>query len=134
MSTAAIDDYDHGSLPNNLTLSTVVPRRCVRIPTFQNDDEGQQGGINMESFIINLSPISETELPVFTPNSVEVRLFEQCVMGDVRLVNGSNDSQGRVELCFDGSFGTVCDVTPWTKDDASAVCRQLGFDIQTGTK
>ena len=46
--------------------------------------------------------------------------------GEVRLSDGADSSQGRVEICIGGVWGTICDYS-WDDLDALVVCRQLGL-------
>ena len=46
--------------------------------------------------------------------------------GAVRTVGGAYVKYGRVEVCVDGNWGTVCR-DGWTDEDAHVVCRQLGY-------
>ena len=49
-----------------------------------------------------------------------------CTNGDIRLRGGTNQYEGRVEICNNSAWGTVCDDS-WSTFDARVACRQLGF-------
>ncbi|XP_004748067.1 neurotrypsin isoform X1 [Mustela putorius furo] len=44
----------------------------------------------------------------------------------IRLMDGENKKEGRVELFINGQWGTICD-DGWTDKDATVICRQLGY-------
>lgn len=50
----------------------------------------------------------------------------ECRHGEIRLINGTNPFEGRIELCIDEQWGTVCD-DRFQIPDAIVACRQLGF-------
>ena len=49
-----------------------------------------------------------------------------CKDGQLRLVGGSSENEGRVEICYENQWGTVCN-HGWSSENARVVCRQLGF-------
>ena len=51
-----------------------------------------------------------------------------CSEGEIRLVNGNSEMEGRVEICLNDEWGTVCDQM-WDDTDAGVVCQQL--DLQS---
>ena len=51
-----------------------------------------------------------------------------CEEGTIRLVDGIIEQEGRVEVCIDSVWGSVCD-EGWDKTDAHVVCRQMGHPV-----
>ena len=49
-----------------------------------------------------------------------------CNESDVRLMDGPSKASGRIELCHNGTWGTICSDF-WDNIDASILCKQLGY-------
>ena len=61
-------------------------------------------------------------------------LNDNCSHGELRIASRSDDSEalsseGRLEICVNGVWGTICGIRYGTRD-ANVACRQLGYDDQ----
>jgi len=55
-----------------------------------------------------------------------------CTDGQLRLAGGNIKNEGRVEICLNNLWGTVCDDS-WGMTDATVVCQELGYSTQGST-
>ena len=59
-----------------------------------------------------------------------------CSHGDLRIASRTDDttarfSEGRLEVCVNGAWGTVCDYR-FGRHEAQVACDQLGYDDTGG--
>lgn len=52
---------------------------------------------------------------------------QNCTNGDIRLVGGSVQSEGRVEMCYNEQWGTICGANGDFTTYSHVICRQLGY-------
>ena len=43
-------------------------------------------------------------------------------------MDGSTSDEGRVEVCVNGEWWTVCRSSGWGEQESKVVCRQLGYN------
>ena len=90
------------------------------------------------TLLIALVPQKQCEnftdmLPISSYNPVYHSVWLVCMNGDIRLVHHNNILEGRVEVCYEGVWGTVSD-SGWGPIDAAVVCRQLGYSSSGSNK
>ena len=89
------------------------------------DDVGCFGN---ESSLLDCSAVTRHNCAHSEDAGVRCIVRRDCTDGDIRLRNGpaGRNYSGRVEVCRNEQWGTVCD-DAWDNTDASVACRQLGF-------
>ena len=55
-----------------------------------------------------------------------------CENGEIRLVDGHSEYEGRLEYCHNETWGTVCN-DEWSFTETSAVCADLGLTPRRNT-
>ena len=111
-------------LGNESSLINCSHRGLGVISTYcdHHDDVGVQCIGKCENFNLILSTlIFANPCEIIIANDVD-----DCSHGQLRLVGGSSENEGRVEICYQNRWGTICD-NGWSSEDAKVVCRQLGF-------
>jgi deleted-in-malignant-brain-tumors protein 1 len=62
-------------------------------------------------------------------SNVAIQCAADCEEGKVRLQDGTDPSNGRVEVCHHGIWGSVCS-NQWNISKACVLCKQLGFECK----
>ena len=90
---------------------------------------GQVQCTGNEGFLVNCTYINAPSYCdiFYIKAGVTCGLQPECNDTDIRLVGGSNTNEGRVEVCANGLWGTVCSYY-WRHNDAAVVCKQLGIN------
>ena len=121
----AVPPLDKVLVPYILIISTVVgmkptlPTAPTQLPLHVRTHKMLEfsAGLNVRKTIPKLN---DCVILLF------VTLTVLCNNSDIRLAGGSDQYEGRVEICFNETWGTICDGS-WSTNDANVACRQLGY-------
>ena len=119
---------DYSAVNETVTIDPLRSNNYLTtLPIFSDDlVEGD------ETFVVELRLLSSSAPVEISPSRALVVIVEvdevpdECQTGQVRLGNNATGVIGRVEVCVDGRWSTVCD-SGWDYRDAVVVCTQLGL-------
>ena len=86
----------------------------------------------LQIFLVVITPICKSFHMVFSVILYVICYADAQRYGDIRLVGGSYQWEGRVEIFISGTWGTITD-SDWTNNDAQVVCRKMGH-FKPGTE
>ena len=86
---------------------------------------------------VSISSGTSYQLPWYSPAGVicqgNTSAPTECDRGDVRLVNGSKRTEGRVEICSSGYWAIACYGSwpyRWDISKTRLICKRLGFSME----
>ena len=83
--------------------------------------------VGNETHLINCTKLTSSFF-CFHGEDVGISCEPGCVDGELKLVDGKDATEGRVEVCRAGMWGTICDNSgSWGIHEARVICNQLGF-------
>ena len=53
-----------------------------------------------------------------------------CTNGQLRLADGNVPNEGRIEVCMNSEWGTVCGGASWSDADTAVICNGLGYEAE----
>ena len=96
--------------------------RCSRTRKFTKWGGGNKFSIKLVLLIFMVAIF----VCIFVNVKTSCSFLARCNDGDIRLEGSTLEGEGRVEVCMNEVWGTVCDDF-FTTVDANVVCRQLGY-------
>ena len=94
-----------------------------------NCDHHNDAGVGCEGMYVFLYFKTLIHASIATTDQRYITVAAPCTTGHLRLMGSNIPNEGRVEICMNNVWGTVCDDL-WSSIDATVVCRQLGYSTQ----
>ena len=112
-----------------VTFDPISQNQLLTSITILGDDllEGDETfGVELRLISSNASLDVSPSLALVVITAEDDEIPDECQTGQLRFGDNATGLAGRVEVCVDGRWSTVCD-NGWDYRDAVVVCTQLGL-------